>query len=47
MTAPEIIKGEKYTKAIDWWAVGTIIYEMMNGLPPFYTEDQTESYFLL
>jgi serine/threonine protein kinase len=45
--APEIIKGEKYTKAIDWWAVGTIIFEMLNGLPPFYTEDQTESYNLI
>jgi len=25
--APEIIKGEDYTKAIDWWSVGTLIYE--------------------
>jgi serine/threonine protein kinase len=42
--APEIIKGEEYTKAIDWWSVGTIIYEMLTGLPPFYTEDEENMY---
>jgi len=42
--APEIIKGEDYTKAIDWWSVGTLIYEMMTGLPPFYTEDEENMY---
>jgi len=42
--APEIIKGVNYTKAIDWWAVGTLIYEMLTGLPPFYTEDQDNMY---
>lgn len=42
--APEVIKGEDYTKAIDWWSVGTLIYEMMTGLPPFYTEDEENMY---
>jgi len=42
--APEIIKGEEYTKAIDWWSVGTIIFEMLTGLPPFYTEDEENMY---
>jgi len=42
--APEIIKGEEYTKAIDWWSVGTIIYEMLTGLPPFYTDDEEHMY---
>jgi len=42
--APEIIKGEEYTKAIDWWSVGTLIYEMLTGLPPFYTEDEENMY---
>jgi len=42
--APEVIKGEQYTKAIDWWSVGTLIYEMLTGLPPFYTEDEDNMY---
>eukprot|EP01126_Amoeba_proteus_P049994 TRINITY_DN5870_c0_g1_i15.p1 TRINITY_DN5870_c0_g1~~TRINITY_DN5870_c0_g1_i15.p1 ORF type:complete len:410 (-),score=58.69 TRINITY_DN5870_c0_g1_i15:688-1917(-) len=42
--APEIIKGDDYTKAIDWWSVGTLVYEMLTGLPPFYTEDEENMY---
>jgi len=42
--APEIIKGEDYTKAIDWWSVGTLIFEMLTGLPPFYTDDEEKMY---
>jgi len=42
--APEIIRGDAYTKAIDWWSVGTLIYEMLTGLPPFYTEDEENMY---
>jgi len=40
--APEIIKGERYTKAVDWWSLGTLLFEMMNGLPPFYVRDNEE-----
>lgn len=42
--APEIIEGSDYTKAIDWWSVGTLIYEMLTGLPPFYTEEEEQMY---
>ena len=36
--APEIIKGQKkgYCKAVDWWAIGILVYEMLVGFPPFY-----------
>ena len=34
--APEIILKKKYGKAIDWWTLGCIIYEMLVGIPPFY-----------
>lgn len=36
--APEIIRGQRrgYCKAVDWWAIGILIYEMLVGFPPFY-----------
>jgi len=42
--APEVIQGKDYTKAIDWWSVGTLIYEMLTGLPPFYSDDEENMY---
>eukprot|EP00698_Gefionella_okellyi_P005112 TRINITY_DN14693_c0_g1_i1.p1 TRINITY_DN14693_c0_g1~~TRINITY_DN14693_c0_g1_i1.p1 ORF type:complete len:441 (+),score=98.79 TRINITY_DN14693_c0_g1_i1:75-1397(+) len=37
--APEILRGEGYGKAVDWWSLGTLIYEMLVGLPPFYSQN--------
>jgi serine/threonine protein kinase len=37
--APEILKGKPYDKAVDWWALGTFIYEMLSGWPPYFDED--------
>lgn len=33
--APEVIKGEKYGKAVDWWSLGALAYDMMCGDSPF------------
>jgi serine/threonine protein kinase len=33
--APEVLKGQKYTKAADIYAFGIICYEIITGLPPY------------
>lgn len=40
--APEIIKREPYGKAVDWWALGVMIYEMCVGCAPFEGDTEDE-----
>lgn len=42
--APEIILCKGYTSAVDWWAMGILIYEMTAGHPPFYAEQPIKTY---
>jgi len=42
--APEVVLGAKYSRAIDWWSVGCILYEMLTGRPPFYDDDENNMY---
>ncbi|PVV04076.1 hypothetical protein BB560_001432 [Smittium megazygosporum] len=37
--APEIIKAKGYGKAVDWYSLGILIFEMIAGYPPFYHKD--------
>ncbi len=27
--APEVLRREPYTKAVDWWCLGSVLYEML------------------
>uniref|UniRef100_A0A6B2L4K5 non-specific serine/threonine protein kinase n=1 Tax=Arcella intermedia TaxID=1963864 RepID=A0A6B2L4K5_9EUKA len=42
--APEVLEGKGYTRAVDWWSLGTLVYEMLTGLPPYYCEDIQQMY---
>lgn len=35
--SPQVIQGQAYDKNVDYWALGTMLYEFLTGLPPFYS----------
>jgi serine/threonine protein kinase len=40
--APEMLTRNGYGKAVDWWSLGALFYEMLVGKPPFLGKDQKE-----
>jgi len=42
--APEIIQSKGYGKAVDWWSMGVLMFEMCAGFPPFFDEDHIKLY---
>ena len=37
--APEVLSGKGHGTPVDWWSLGTLIFEMLTGLPPFYSQN--------
>ncbi|KAM4718998.1 serine/threonine-protein kinase Sgk3 isoform 3-T3 [Anableps anableps] len=42
--APEVLRKHPYDNTVDWWCLGSVLYEMLFGLPPFYSRDTHEMY---
>ncbi|KAK5862322.1 hypothetical protein PBY51_017732 [Eleginops maclovinus] len=54
--APEVLQGFLYSPAVDWWGLGTVLFEMLYGLvtfpsppcpfswPPFYSRCKAEMF---
>lgn len=42
--APEVIRGNGHTAAVDWWTLGILIYEMLFGTTPFKGSNSNETF---
>uniref|UniRef100_A0A126WWQ5 non-specific serine/threonine protein kinase n=1 Tax=Gaga arizonica TaxID=414605 RepID=A0A126WWQ5_9MONI len=42
--APEVITGAGHSSAVDWWAVGILLYEMIYGRTPFRGKNRQKTF---
>ena len=40
--APEMLKRTGHGKAVDWYLLGVVLYELLVGLPPYYADSKEE-----
>ncbi|CAJ1933247.1 unnamed protein product [Sphenostylis stenocarpa] len=42
--SPEVVRGDGHEFAVDWWALGILIYEMLYGTTPFKGKNRKETF---
>ncbi|XP_067366786.1 serine/threonine-protein kinase Sgk2b isoform X2 [Channa argus] len=42
--APEVLQCHPYSRAVDWWGLGAVLFEMLYGLPPFYSRSKAKMF---
>lgn len=42
--APEIVTGQGHDRAVDWWTLGILLYEMLSCFPPFFADKPMDIY---
>jgi len=42
--SPEVVRGDGHGFAVDWWAVGVLVYEMAFGRTPFKGKNRKETF---
>uniref|UniRef100_A0A7E4VPX7 non-specific serine/threonine protein kinase n=1 Tax=Panagrellus redivivus TaxID=6233 RepID=A0A7E4VPX7_PANRE len=45
--APEVLEDNDYGRAVDWWGVGVVMYEMLCGRLPFYSDKHDKLFELI
>lgn len=40
--APEMLKKQGHGKAVDWYLLGVVMYEMLVGIPPYYANSREQ-----
>lgn len=45
--SPQVLEDNDYGRAVDWWGLGVVMYEMMCGRLPFYNQDHEKLFELI